>query len=114
MILGIAGLNASGKGEAVRFFEERRKFSALSLSDVVRDKLKADGVSETRDRMIDAGIALRAAGGPGVLAMRTLEAIEPERSYAIDSIRHPAEVDAFRDPSDPFRSLGEPSEVSNP
>ena len=39
MILGIAGLYASGKGEAVDFLVAR-SFAAFSLSDVIRDELR--------------------------------------------------------------------------
>ena len=95
MILGISGLNASGKGEAVRFLEER-SFYSLSLSDVIREQLREDGLEETRERMIEAGSRLRAEGGPSVLADRTLAVMLPDRNYAIDSIRHPAEVEALR------------------
>jgi dCMP deaminase len=95
MILGISGLNASGKGEAVRFLEER-SFYSLSLSDVIRQQLRDEGLDETRERMIETGNRLRAEGGSSVLADRTLSVIEPDRNYAIDSIRHPAEVEALR------------------
>ena len=40
MILGIAGLYASGKGEAVDFLVAR-SFAAFSLSDVIRDRAGA-------------------------------------------------------------------------
>ena len=42
MILGVSGLNGAGKGEVVRFLEAR-SFYALSLSDVIRDELRAQG-----------------------------------------------------------------------
>ena len=111
MILGIAGLNASGKGEAVRFLEDK-SFYVLSLSDVIRNQLKAEGVSETRERMIDKSIALRSEGGPAVLARRTLQVMEPDRNYAIDSIRHPAEVEAFRESGQPFHLIWLEADVS--
>ena len=111
MILGIAGLNASGKGEAVRFLEDK-SFYVLSLSDVIRNQLRTEGVSETRERMIDRSIALRSEGGPAVLAHRTLEVMEPDRNYAIDSIRHPAEVEAFRESGQPFHLIWLEAEVS--
>ena len=63
MILGVAGLNASGKGEAVTYLSQR-SFYAHSLSDVLRGVLKQRGIPETRERMIDAGRELRAAEGP--------------------------------------------------
>ena len=40
-----------------------RSFYTLSLSDVIRDELAKQGVEETRERMIDAGRALREEGG---------------------------------------------------
>jgi dCMP deaminase len=104
MILGIAGLNASGKGEVVRFLEER-SFYGLSLSDVIREELRLEGVEETRERMIEAGSRLRSEGGPSVLADRTLAVMEPDRNYAVDSIRHPAEVAALRASGRPFHLI---------
>ncbi len=111
MILGVAGLNASGKGEAVQFLTER-SFYALSLSQVVRDHLRSEGLEETRERMIEAGIQLRVEGGPAVLADRLLAGMESDRNYAIDSIRHPAEVAAFRASGQPFHLIWVEAEAS--
>ena len=76
MILGVSGFNGAGKGEVVRFLEAR-SFYALSLSDVIRDELRAKGLDETRERMIETGRALRAALGPGGLAERLRAACCP-------------------------------------
>ncbi len=95
MILGVSGLNGAGKGEVVRFLEER-SFYALSLSDVIREELRRQGLEETRERMIETGNALRAAEGPGGLAERLAGQLAPDRNYVIDSVRHPAEVDVLR------------------
>ena len=104
MILGVAGPNGAGKGEVVAFLRAR-SFTALSLSDVIRDALRAEGVAETREQMIDAGRRLRAAHGPAALAERLAPRLLPDRHYAIDSIRHPAEVEALRRASRRFRLL---------
>lgn len=104
MILGVAGLYGAGKGEVVGFLAER-SFCTLSLSDVIRDELAKQGVEETRERMIATGNALREAGGPGALAELLIEKLVPERNYAIDSIRHPAEVEALRASGRPFHLL---------
>jgi dCMP deaminase len=95
MILGVSGLNGAGKGEVVRFLEER-SFYALSLSDVIREELRRQGLEETRERMIETGNAMRAAEGPGGLAERLAGQLAPDRNYVIDSVRHPAEVDLLR------------------
>ena len=104
MILGVAGPNGAGKGEVVAYLRAR-SFSALSLSDVIREALRDQGVSETRERMIEAGRRLRAEHGPAVLAQRLCARLLPDRHYVIDSIRHPAEVDALRGATRRFRLL---------
>jgi dCMP deaminase len=104
MILGISGPNGAGKGEVVAYLADR-SFYPLSLSDVIRDELRARGLEETRERMIETGRALRAAGGPGVLAERLAAALLPDRNYVIDSIRHPGEVEVFRRAAPTFRLL---------
>src|SRR5262245_56729430 len=104
MILGVSGFNGSGKGEVVRFLEAR-SFYPLSLSDVIRDELRAEGLEETRERMIETGRALRAAGGPGALAERLAARLLPDRNYVIDSVRHPAEVEALRARTGRFQLL---------
>jgi len=101
MLIGIAGLNSSGKGEVVNYLAER-SFYALSLSDVIRRELAGQGLEETRERMIEAGNALRGAGGPGALAEKLVAQLLPEHNYVIDSIRHPAEVEALRKSGRPF------------
>jgi dCMP deaminase len=104
VIIGLSGTNGSGKGEIVRFLEER-SFLSLSLSDVIRDELRARGLEETRERMIEAGRAIRAAEGPGALAARLARRLDPERNYAIDSIRHPGEVEVLRARTSNFRLI---------
>lgn len=102
MIVGIAGPNAAGKGEVIRLLTERG-FSAFSLSDVIRQSVRAAGHEESRERMIEAGNALRREGGDGVLAERILDWIPAEGDTAIDSIRHPAEVAVLRGRGEGFR-----------
>ena len=104
MILGVSGFNGAGKGEVVRFLEAR-SFYPLSLSDVIRDELRAKGLEETRERMIETGRALRAAHGPGGLAERLATRLLPDRNYVIDSVRHPAEVEVLRARTGRFRLL---------
>jgi dCMP deaminase len=102
MIIGVSGRNGAGKGAVVEFLAER-SFYVFSLSDVVREELRRQGVEETRDRMIEAGRGLRTRGGAGALAEGLIPRLLPDRNYAIDSIRHPAEVEALRRFSPEFR-----------
>jgi dCMP deaminase len=104
MILGVSGLNASGKGEVVAFLTQR-SFYAHSLSDVIRGVLKERGLPETRERMIETGRELRTKEGAAVLAQRLVAQLLPDRNYVIDSIRHPAEVEALRGAGQRFRLI---------
>ncbi len=104
MIIGVSGLYAAGKGEVVSFLEGR-SFSAWSLSDVIRKELARKGLDETRERMIQTGRALREAEGEGALARRLMTYLEPHHNYVVDSIRHPAEVDALRELASDFRLI---------
>jgi dCMP deaminase len=95
MIIGVAGRNGAGKGELVKFLEAR-SFTALSLSDAIRQELADRGLSETRERMIEVGQEMRRRSGPGALAQSLVKHLQLDRNYAIDSIRHPVEVEILR------------------
>jgi dCMP deaminase len=95
MIIGVAGRNGAGKGEFVQFLEAR-SFRVLSLSDAIRQELADRGLTETRERMIETGQEMRRRSGPGALAQRLVRQLQPDQNYAIDSIRHPVEVEILR------------------
>jgi dCMP deaminase len=95
MRVGVAGLNGAGKTEVVRFFE-RRSFYPVSLSDVIREDLATDDLEPTREHMIVRGRELRERYGPAVLAERVIATLPADRHHVIDSIRHPAEVEALK------------------
>ncbi len=104
MILGISGLYGAGKGEAVQYLKAR-SFYPHSLSDVIREELSRRGLEPTRERMIEVGNEIRASEGLGGIADRLADSLVADRNYVIDSIRHPAEVDALRAATEHFRLL---------
>jgi dCMP deaminase len=104
VILGVAGTNGAGKGEVVSYLTAR-SFYALSLSDVLREELRARGEPESRERLIALGNELREKGGPAALADRLVAKLAGDRNYVIDSIRHPAEVEALRRTGRGFKLL---------
>lgn len=93
LVLGLTGPNASGKGEAATYLS-RLGFRVHSLSDIVREEARAEGLPTERRYLIEVGNRLRREGGPGVLAERILERLG-ERD-AVDSIRNPAEIEVLR------------------
>lgn len=95
MIIGVAGRNGAGKGEFVDYLKER-SFTTHSLSDAIRKELADKGLEESRERMIETGQEMRRKAGPGALAQSLARHLLPDRNYAIDSIRHPVEVEILR------------------
>ena len=95
MIIGLTGKNGAGKGEVAKFLKARG-LDYLSLSDVLREELQKRKKSVTRDRLVEIGNELRRKFGPGILAQRTLEKVELDRNYVIDSIRHPEEAKTLK------------------
>src|SRR5205814_9392407 len=75
---------------------QKKSFYYYSLSDAIRDEIRSRGEEPTRDRLIIVGNELRQRYGANILAERVLARIEDDKHYVIDSIRNPAEVEAFR------------------
>lgn len=96
-LIGLTGLNASGKGTAAELLK-KRGFSYYSLSDMVRQYAAEKGMDHTRESLIYCGNELRKDFGPGVLAERTLEKISSEhpRRAVVDSIRNIYEIGSLR------------------
>lgn len=101
MIIGLTGKNGAGKGEVVKFLAESG-YATHSLSDILRDELKARKRAITRENLITMGNELRATYGASVLAERTLKRLPLEANAVVDSIRNPFEVEALRQRNDFF------------
>lgn len=97
MIIGLTGENCGGKGTVAEHLQ-KKGFYFFSLSDIIREELKAEGKAVTRDNMIAKGNELRAKFGPGILARKTSLKLQKDKNYVIDSIRNPAEVEELRRP----------------
>lgn len=95
MIIGIAGLNCSGKDTVAEYLQEK-SFMHISLSSILRKKLTEDGKKTNRDTLISEGNKLRSKEGAGILARLALRGIDPNRNYCITSIRNPTEIDVLK------------------
>jgi dephospho-CoA kinase len=92
-LIGLTGTNGAGKGEAAAFFSARG-YAYFSLSDVIREELRARGEAVSRDNLIRAGNELRERYGPDVLAQRIMAKVGGPA--VIDSIRNTHEVAFLR------------------
>jgi len=95
MIIGLTGENCAGKSTVADYLT-KKSFYYLSLSDVIREELKAEGKALTRQNMIEKGNELRGQFGPGILGAKIIAMMENDRNYVVDSIRNPAEVEELK------------------
>jgi len=95
LVIGLTGENCAGKTTAVDYLA-KKGFYPISLSDIIREELQAEGKSITREALIKKGNELREKFGPSVLAVRAKEKMSKDKNYVVDSIRNPAEVEELR------------------
>jgi dCMP deaminase len=95
MIIGLTGENCAGKSTIAEYLM-KKGFYYYSLSDVIREEVKAEGKPVTRENLIRKGNELREKFGPGILGAKMASRVEKDKNYVIDSIRNPAEVDELR------------------
>lgn len=95
MVIGLTGPNASGKGEAARYLKEKG-FECHSLSDILREEADRSGIEPVRENLIRLGNDMRREKGPAVLAIRAIKKLSGGKNHIVDSIRNPAEIEAFR------------------
>jgi len=94
-LIGLTGTNGAGKGVAAAYFAAKG-YAYFSLSDIIREDLRARGEAVSRDNLIRVGNALRERFGPDVLARRTMAKIGGGAPAVIDSIRNAHEVAFLR------------------
>lgn len=95
MIIGLTGENCAGKSTVAEYLM-KKGFYYYSLSDVIREELRADGKAVTREALIRRGNELREKFGPGILGAKMAQKVQADKNYVIDSIRNPAEVEELR------------------
>lgn len=92
-LIGLTGLNASGKGTAADYLKNCG-FAYYSLSDIVRDYATEKGLDHSRENLIHCGNELREKFGSGVLAAKVIEKLKKagHNKAVVDSIRNTFEI----------------------
>ena len=96
MIIGLTGSYCSGKDTVADYIAAKRGFAHYSLSDVIRECMKEEGVEPTRENLIVFGTNLRVQNGNGILAKKAMSKMRDGKNYCITSIRHPDEINELR------------------
>ena len=74
LIFGVIGRNGAGKSTICDYLSEKG-FSVFSLSDIVRSEADRQGLSHTRENLIQIGTRLKSEEGLDVLAKRSFKEI---------------------------------------
>jgi dCMP deaminase len=99
MIIGVTGNYASGKDTVAEILQEMRFFH-VSFSDTLRDELKKQKKTITRENLIAVGNQLRQKHGANVLATKALQKVKDGENHVFTSIRNPSEVSTLQERSD--------------
>src|SRR3989344_5139939 len=93
IVIGLVGPIASGKGTVIDILKDKG-YTPYSLSDALKEGIRARGLEITRLNCNRISNELRETQGADVLARRTAQVIDQERHelVAIDAIRNPLEI----------------------
>jgi len=97
MIIGVTGWFASGKDTVADYLKEKG-FQSISLSDILREKLREEGIEVIRENLLKKGNELRSKYGTGHLAELALKRIEIDggKNWIIPSVRQVGEIKELR------------------
>jgi len=112
MIVGLTGSFCAGKDTAAEYLVKDRSYAHYSLSDELREVMRARGIATSRENLIRTGTELRETEGNAALVQRALKRCSPGVNCIITSIRHPAEVNELRKRNDFILiNIGAPARV---
>jgi dCMP deaminase len=91
MIIGITGLDGSGKSQVANLLEQSAFFK-IRFSEILAEELKKRKRKVTKESLIAMGNELREKFGPKILARLALHKVQDGENYVFVSMRNPAEV----------------------
>lgn len=108
IVIGLTGFDCSGKTIVGEYLTSSKKFSHISISDIICEEVVKRGLMPTREVLMDVGNDMREKEGTDVLMKRACEKVDKETSdkIVIESIRNPGEVEYFRKMTHGFYLIG--------
>lgn len=93
MIIGVVGLNGSGKDTVAEYIASKLSCKVISLSDIVREETRLRGLdSSKRDNLNFVSESLRKTQGADYLIKRALKDFVSDENLVLSSFRHPSEI----------------------
>ena len=92
VLIGVVGLNGSGKDTIAKYLKDSYGFEWVSLSDMIRKEVIAQGKNiSNRDDINFVAEDTRKKFGPDIWIRKALEDYSPEQKLVLSSFRHPSE-----------------------
>jgi cytidylate kinase len=96
-LLGISGTNGSGKDTVGEMLAQRYGWVFISISQMLRDELAAEGLPQDRTHTHELSSRWRRESGMGVMVDKAVEKFKEKKGdykgLAISSLRHPGEAE---------------------
>ncbi len=110
--LGLVGTNGAGKSTLCSYLNEKG-YAVFSLSDVLRERLRKEGIALTRDSMTDESNKIKETEGLSYLAEKAYEMALDRGSDLVvfDSVRNVEEVSLLKEKGVVFIGVNAPVEV---
>ncbi len=89
--IGATGTFCAGKDTFAEYLM-KKGYLHLSLSDILREEARRNGIEITRENLYVLGNQLRKGEGSGVLAKRAVVSMLPNKNYVVTSIRNTLEA----------------------
>ncbi|MCX6803851.1 MAG: AAA family ATPase [Candidatus Diapherotrites archaeon] len=97
MLIGVVGLNGSGKDSVAQYLVEKYNFTHVDLGNEVRKELARLGRNPLdRSQMRELGDGMRRSFGHNYWAKKALEKYLPGVNFVITSLRHNAEAELIK------------------
>ena len=112
IILGITGLNGSGKSTVARYLQDEKGFYYLSFRSFLLGKLNDKGIEANRESMRLLANELRKKHGADYILEEMLkEALESNREVVIESIRAIKEADYLKNRGVKLLAVTAPADI---
>ncbi len=98
-VIGVVGLNGSGKDALLKYLKERCGLEILSLGDVARELAHLEGVKYSRDKLHEISQKYVDKYGPDFFIKALIEEIYKKglEKVGITGIRTPTDLDALKE-----------------
>ena len=80
-IIGVIGLNGSGKDEVVNYLNKHYNIPLISIGDIVREIASKEGIEPTRDNLDNITRQYFAQFGEGYFLKQIVERIRPQSGF---------------------------------